>query len=239
MSGNRCNHNPDSPSLNMRVDVPESLPKILQRLLERVDQYFSRPSMIPSLNAANKSTRQQRSERREACIQVLKSLIRFTDLTTLKVAVPNHGELADLKHCVMLDKTNLTESRYKRAIHDLKASGIITITRVVNEVAPGVYEGRAAVKCLSKQLFGVFGLGAWLEYERKKSSNRARREEKASKPKRANRADVARAKLHMASVAAEREQKNRVRNALITKLKSASPELSWPELAALADLQLT
>jgi len=70
--GNFCGHSPDSPRLELPVaSTLKARPRVLARLQEEIRQYYRSPSRLPSLNAANKSKRQQRSERREACLLAL------------------------------------------------------------------------------------------------------------------------------------------------------------------------
>ena len=73
-------------------------PKILLQLQERVRTYFDDPKVLPSLNAANGSPRQQRSERREACLDLLGALVHYLDLATLRVGIPQaDGSIKDCR----------------------------------------------------------------------------------------------------------------------------------------------
>ena len=87
--GNFCGHQPDAPRLELvRPTTAKTRPGILRELQGRVRQYYSAPRYIPSLNAANGSKRQQRSERREACLLLLNAILEFTDLASLRCGVP-------------------------------------------------------------------------------------------------------------------------------------------------------
>ena len=80
LGGNFCGHDPSDPILNTLNPVKTGkggLPRVLSLCMERMDSYYARPSkVLPTLNAANGSQRQQRSERREACIRLLKALLK-------------------------------------------------------------------------------------------------------------------------------------------------------------------
>ena len=65
------------------------VPAILSTLSDRLERYLNAPAeWIPSLNAANGSRRQQRSERRIACVQLLRAMLKFCDLASLRIGVP-------------------------------------------------------------------------------------------------------------------------------------------------------
>lgn len=88
-SGNRCGHVATSRRL---FDLPvghRPRPKILIVLGRAVEDYYDHPEKtLPSLNAANHSDRKQRSERREACLLLLRAVIHYTDIASLEVGVP-------------------------------------------------------------------------------------------------------------------------------------------------------
>lgn len=64
-------------------------PRILVEMQMRLDAYLDDPSRhLPTLNAANESVRQQRLERRTACVQLLRALLKYLDLVSLRVGIP-------------------------------------------------------------------------------------------------------------------------------------------------------
>ena len=90
--GNRCNHNPAKPRFFVPPDTHKGRPLILRRLEGKIRAYFDDPrKTIPSLDLANGKDRQQRSERREACLAVLGCMVHFLDLATLRVGIPAQG----------------------------------------------------------------------------------------------------------------------------------------------------
>src|SRR5260370_16347948 len=68
------------------------IPRILTALIERLNDYLDDPAAwLPSLNLANGKARQQRRDRRIACVQLLRAHIKYLDLASLRVGVPQRG----------------------------------------------------------------------------------------------------------------------------------------------------
>jgi len=174
--GNYCGHDPDDPVLTLAKPAligKGGIPRILTLCMERLDAYFIRPKrLIPSLNFANGSTRKQRSERRESCILLLKALLKRTDLVSLRVGTPAaDGFLNYTLDYIALD-TGMVLRRVERAMKDLKFAGIVTVSQPREQKADGSWKGLAAVKAISKDLFGLLGLAEMLKKERGKASKR-------------------------------------------------------------------
>lgn len=180
--GNFCGHHPLKPILSM---LPEhkvgkkGLPRVLTLMIERTQQFFKDPDKIPSLNEVNHSARQQRSERREACIRLLNVMLEFTDLVTLRVAVPNRDDSwTFLDHRFLAQRTGMNLKRVQRALSDMVYAGLITIKQRVENVSENpnkkIYRGLASIKCINKKLFQLFGLNKVLEKERKRASQQRR-----------------------------------------------------------------
>lgn len=171
--GNFCGHDPQKPKLELVVPTTlKNRPLILQRLQERVRQYFLNPAYLPSLNAANRSKRQQRSERREACILILCSILEFTDLASLRCGVPSANGFQSLTLDYLAKFTGMGMRRVERAIADLKHANILTVVQPRQRLEDGTYRGLAAVKAVNSLLFGAFGLIKWLKHERQRASAR-------------------------------------------------------------------
>lgn len=84
MKGNNCGHIPDKPRWFVPPEKHANRPGILRRIIQSIRDYYARPGeILPGLNAANESDRQQRSERREACVAILGCILHYTDLITL------------------------------------------------------------------------------------------------------------------------------------------------------------
>lgn len=187
-SGNNCGHNPATPRPFSPPEKHANRPKILQTCIERVKVYYAKPSTLPTLNAANESERQQRSERRESCTAILSCILHYTDLTTLRVGIPQHdGAMQGLTMPYIAQLSGLGERRAERAIHDLKVAGIITVHPICEKISDTVYKGVAAIRTVNTQLFTVLGLDGWLRHERSRASEKkAKKEAKRDRKAKAN-----------------------------------------------------
>lgn len=67
------------------------LPAVLHALSDALGDYVFNPMVLPSLNIANGSARQQRSERRVACVRLMRSALAYLDLVSLRVGIPVAG----------------------------------------------------------------------------------------------------------------------------------------------------
>lgn len=177
--GNFCGHAPDAPRLELsRASTLKARPRVLAKLQQEVRQYYRDPSRLPSLNAANKSKRQQRSERREACLLALTAILEFTDLTSLRCGIPTREGFVSLTIDYLVKFTGMGMRRMERAIADLKNGNILTIAqpRQLNE--DGSWRGLAAVKAVNRHLFTAFGLARWLKHERDRAAARLQKKTK-------------------------------------------------------------
>jgi hypothetical protein len=172
--GNFCGHSPDAPRFFSAPEKHAKRPEILRRAQVAIQGYFRKPTEnLPLLNAANQSERQQRSERREACIDILACILHYTDLVTLRVAIPQaDGSTAGLTMPYLATLSGLGERRAERAIRDLKTAGIITVHPICEKLTDGTYKGLAAIRTVSKHLFTVLGLHDWLKHEQRKAQER-------------------------------------------------------------------
>lgn len=188
MHGNNCGHRPEAPRW---FDPPHrhTRPKIITRIVAEIRRYYRDPAAtIPSLNLANGSDRQQRSERREACLSVLGCLLHYLDLATLRVGIPqNDTSFAGISMPFIAEKSGLTLKRAERAVRDLVRAGIVTVHPLCEKISDTVYKGYAAIRTVSSKLFALFGMSGRLRYERDKASarlkKRARKEEAKGRAK--------------------------------------------------------
>jgi hypothetical protein len=203
-------------------------PKILQRIGKAVRGYFDSPKSLPTLNAANGSTRQQRSERREGCCAILGAILHYTDLVTLRVGIPQpDGAMAGLTMPVLAELSGLGGRRADRAIHDLKAAGIITVHQICKKLEDASYKGYAAIRTVSAKLFEAMGLGRWLAHERRKAKERQdKRTEKARRKALAN--------VMMAGTSLEQQLKDLKRKQ--AEDKAAGAEEKGGKLSPVAEL---
>lgn len=185
-SGNNCGHCPDKPRHFTPPENHADRPQILRKIIIAIQKYYQDPGTLPLLNAANESERQQRSERRESCMAILGCILHYTDLVTLRVGIPQaDGSMAGLTMPFLAEKSGLGERRAERAIHDLKAAGIITVHPICKKISDAVYEGMAAIRTVSKHLFAALGLLGWLKQEQKKAIERRQKKNKKQDQKKA------------------------------------------------------
>jgi hypothetical protein len=127
-SGNRCGHRPDTPRFFIPPEHHANRPLFLRTTNKATEKFYDDPSLLPLLNAANGSTRQQRSERREGCVVIMQSLIHYTDLITQRVGIPQaDGSMTGLTMPFLATIAGLSLRRAERAIRDLVAAGMITV----------------------------------------------------------------------------------------------------------------
>ncbi len=176
MEGNNCGHRPTIPRW-FSPPPKHTRPKIISKIIDEIQQYYVDPtSIIPSLNLANGSNRQQRSERRESCVSVLGCLLHYLDLASLRVGIPQPDKSFNgISMPFIAKKAGLTLKRTERAMKDLVKSGLITVYPLCEKLTDTVYKGYAAVRTISRKLFTLFGMGGRLKFEREKASARQRK----------------------------------------------------------------
>ena len=159
VTSNRCGHDPAAPRWFEPPPQHAARPKILLQLQERVRAYFDDPTVLPSLNAANGSPRQQRSERREACLDLLGALVHYLDLATLRVGIPQaDGSIHGLSLAFLAERAGLGRRRAERACRDLRRAGLITVYPHLQKTGDDRYRSRPAIRGVPEALFQVFGL---------------------------------------------------------------------------------
>ncbi len=194
-SGNRCGHDPFRPRWFAAPSHHAAHPKILIKLQEAVRAYFADPAVLPSLNAANGSARQQRSERREGCLALLGALVPYLDLVTLRVGIPQaDGSFQGLTLEFLAERAGLGLRRTERACRDLRKAGLVEVYPIAQQTEAGRYRGQPAIRRLPASLFKVFGLGKWLQHERDKAAHRRRRQRRRQETA-ASEADAGRREL--------------------------------------------
>ena len=176
---------PSTLVLTLDAGVQGGIPLVLTKLMALLKSYYDNPrQIIPSLDLANGSERQQRSERREACLLLLMALLKYTDLASLRVGIPTPDGFLSLTVDYIGKQTGMAPKRVERALADLKAARLVTIAQPRKRLPDGSWKGLAAVKAVSRHLFALFGLGGMLKRERDKASKRqakkARKQESAS-----------------------------------------------------------
>lgn len=177
--GNYCGHSPLVPTLELEHPIKKGqggLPRILSLVSEKIEDYFHSPSLLPTLNLANGSKRQQRSERREACVRLIKAMIKHMDINTLRVGVPTASGFKNLDTKFFSKHTNLSLRRCQRAMNDLKRSGLVQLSEIKVKTATSEFRSYAAIKKISKHLFSLLNIDRVLASEQKKASKRVKKD---------------------------------------------------------------
>lgn len=170
--GNYCGHLPDSPRLHFTDTTEKRRPGILIELQDRIDRFFADPNVLPSLRNASGSKRQMRSERREACIVLMKVIVEHMDLVSLRCGIPTRQGFMSLTLPHLVKFTGLEQRRAERALADLKKANLITVSQPRQLKEDGTWRGLAAVKAVNKLLFSVFGLHERLVHEIDRAAER-------------------------------------------------------------------
>jgi hypothetical protein len=186
MPGNNCGHDPNTPRW-FAPPKQHTRPKIISKAIAEIRRYYRDPaSTIPSLNLANGSDRQQRSERREACLAVLGCLLHYLDLVTLRVGIPQtdtsfHG----ISMPFIAEKSGLTLRRSERAVRDLVRAGLITVHPLCEKLNDTAYKGFAAIRTISSKLFALLGMSRRLRHERERATARQHKRNRKQEQKQA------------------------------------------------------
>ncbi|WP_321809024.1 hypothetical protein [Burkholderia sp. BCC1993] len=157
------------------------LPAILTDAIAALSGYMTAPSrFFPILNAINGSARQQRSERSAACMQMLAACLKYLDLVSMRVGVPQpNGSMLNLRVSWLAKQAGLPERRAERALHDLKAAGLIQIEQRNRRLDLDTRTWRSAValKAVAAEVFEALGMAKRLADERSKARLRRQRHE--------------------------------------------------------------
>ena len=171
-SGNRCGHNPTAPRFIVRPHV-QNMPKFIARSIDLVEHYYYRLKDLPQLDTLNRH-RKKRSERREAVIQTLKALLKYMDLVTMTVGIPTKDGQVGLTLLRLHQETTISFPRFKRAIADLRAAGLLSISQPRMTNSAGQVRGLVGIKAISARLFEALKIDFWLRRERERASKRQR-----------------------------------------------------------------
>lgn len=199
VGGNFCGHQPSNPRVALTEPIKQGkggIPGVLLEAMRRCMDYYVSPWKIPSLNLANGSDRQQRSERREACLSTMWAILKYTDLVTLKVGVPtSKGGFVNLTVRYLARHTGLQQRRVERALADLQRAGLVGVHPRCEKRPDGSYKGLAAIKAVNKLFFSIFGLQFRLGFERKRAAKRLEKKQRQQRAKAGNRTAAARRNL--------------------------------------------
>jgi hypothetical protein len=175
--GNRCGHDPKRPLLIPANPIRKGqggLPRILSLAAERTKTWYDHPKKCPPLLA--QGNRKTRSERREACLVVLETLLSRLDLASLCLGVPTLANgFIDIDMKAIVRDTGLGQRRCERAIRQLKEAGFMQVVQPRSRSDEGHYFGCRAIRVITTALFDWLGLGPMLRRERARASEALRR----------------------------------------------------------------
>jgi hypothetical protein len=141
--------------------------------------------------------RQMRSDRREACCNLLGAIAHYCDLPTLCLSVPQaDGSLLPVKLETLADRAGLGLRRAERAMRDIQDAGLVSTHQRAELQEDGTYRGHAAIRVVPPSFFRLFGLEERLKNERKRISQKRTKEQKERQP---NKTEKARLRTAIAS----------------------------------------
>lgn len=134
--GNRCGHDPLNPRLEP-LPSPASDSRLTLDAIDSIRQWlaacFSSPPKCPLFNR-QPSLRKMRSERREACLLVLLTLMRHLDPISFCLGFRHsNGQFSPLTIKYIVMETGLGSRRCERAVSDLRRAQALE----TNSPAPG------------------------------------------------------------------------------------------------------
>lgn len=172
-NGNKCRHNPKNPRLSPLVPISKGfggLPRILSLAAERTKIWYDQPSTNSDLNSKN--DRQTRSERREAIIIVIETLLKHLDITSLNIGFPSKHGFVDIDMKTIVRESGLSQRRCERAISNLKKAGFLIVKQPRIKKAPGKYVALRTIRMFTWAFFNWLGLKGMLVKEMKKAAMR-------------------------------------------------------------------
>lgn len=177
IGGNRCGHDPKRPLLTPANPIRKGkggLPRILSLAAERTKAWYDHPKKCPPL--LTHGNRKTRSERREACLVVLETLLSHLDLASLCLGVPTLANgFIDIDMKIIVRDSGLGQRRCERAIRQFREAGFIQVTQPRGRSDEGQYFGRRAIRVITTAFFEWLGLGPMLRRERARASEALRR----------------------------------------------------------------
>jgi hypothetical protein len=176
-NGNRCGHDPRHPRLDPLRPIRKGkggLPRILSLAAERTKAWFDHPKRCPPL--LTHGDRKTRSERREACLVVLETMLSHLDLAFLCLGVPTRANgFIGIDMKTIVRDSGLGQRRCERAIRQLRKAGFMQVRQPRRKSEDGKYFGCRAVRIITSALFEWLGLGPMLRRERARASEALRR----------------------------------------------------------------
>lgn len=165
--GNKCGHDPKAPRLIPVVPIKTGkggLPRILSLAAEKTKAWYDQPDLFPKLQS--RKGRRTRSERREAVIIIIETLLIRLDLATMQIGFPGPQGFVDIDMRTIVRESGLSQRRCERAIAQLKQAGFIKVKQPRIKRALGVYTALRAIRVITRDFFVWLGLDRILDKER-------------------------------------------------------------------------
>lgn len=169
ISGNRCGHNKATPIFTswQQPSTKKKYPALVELIFSRVESYYRDPKSMPVLaylDTSRKSKggfRQNRSERREAQVLMLKAVYSRTSWACLRVGTPcdngdfkavQHVEIAEIMNAAgerFLTSDGRPNKRYWSTWHSLEKSGAWESHRIFEVKPDGSKRAKPSIKKVS------------------------------------------------------------------------------------------
>jgi len=161
--GNWCGHDPESPRFFLKPEEHKTRPKIITWAMEAWQRFYLLPaSYFKAIRLFRNSSRQQRSEAREALACISQVLLYYTELASLRVGIPQVNEgFRSLTIEFLAEKAGIGLKRAQRAIKLLVRAGYLKMIErfdVKEEGGNDRFIGLAAVKCITPSFFKACGI---------------------------------------------------------------------------------
>lgn len=158
--GNRCGHIRELPRFYARPEEHKKTYDIIHIAAERVQDYYWNPveNWLPNLSYARSTTRQQRSERREAIAAITSIMLNSLDLATFRIIRLFNGTPIPLSVKEIATKAGIGERRVERAIFDLKRAGYLEVNYRYESLPSGQIKPLVAIKSFSSSFFYHLGI---------------------------------------------------------------------------------
>lgn len=161
--GNWCGHNPESPRFFLKPEEHKPRPKIITWAMDAWQRFYLLPaSYFKEIRLFRNSSRQQRSEAREALASISQVLLHYTELASLRVGIPQANDgFRSLTIEFLAEKAGVGLKRAQRAIKLLARAGYLKMLErfdVTLKDGKERFIGLAAVKCITPSFFKACGI---------------------------------------------------------------------------------
>lgn len=160
-SGNRCGHCVAAPQFFQRATEKKTPPDMIVFAMNALKKYYFKPNQwLQNILYARQSTRQQRSEAREAIARVSQVIIDHVDLATLQIVKwnPYTETFRPLRISEIADLASISYKRCTRALATLKSSLYLKLQYRTKITEEGEIRALTAIKHISRQFFLDLGI---------------------------------------------------------------------------------